>query len=196
VTKPVEIADIHAGGFSGPPAAGYPGGAHDPEESMAKCLLLSAALLLIAAAPPRDLPDPQRTPGAVNPAITQANIDATICSRHWSTRSIRPPEDYTYDLKRHQLRAWHYRDRRTRDYEEDHLISLELGGAPRNPRNLWPEPRKGHCGARAKDRLENVLKRAVCDGDITLRQARHAIATNWIAAYRAYVGPIRCSATR
>jgi hypothetical protein len=25
--------------------------------------------------------------------------------------------------------------------EEDHLIPLELGAAPRNPKNLWPEPR-------------------------------------------------------
>src|SRR5216683_2609243 len=24
-------------------------------------------------------------------------------------------------------------------YEEDHLVSLELGGHPRDPRNLWPE---------------------------------------------------------
>ena len=26
------------------------------------------------------------------------------------------------------------------DYQEDHLISLELGGNPTDPRNLWPEP--------------------------------------------------------
>jgi hypothetical protein len=26
-----------------------------------------------------------------------------------------------------------------KDYEEDHLISLELGGAPRDPKNLWPQ---------------------------------------------------------
>lgn len=163
---------------------------------MAKCLLLPAALLLIAAAPARDLPNPHRTPGATDPAITQANIDRTICSRHWSTSSLRPPEDYTYQLKRHQLRAWRYRDRRTRDYEEDHLISLELGGAPSSPRNLWPEPWKGRCGAHAKDRVENALHRKVCDGELSLRAAQEAIATNWIAAYRDYVGPIQCSETR
>jgi hypothetical protein len=27
-------------------------------------------------------------------------------------------------------------------YEYDHLVSLELGGAPNDPRNLWPEPGK------------------------------------------------------
>jgi hypothetical protein len=26
------------------------------------------------------------------------------------------------------------------NYEEDHFIPLELGGAPKNPKNLWPEP--------------------------------------------------------
>jgi hypothetical protein len=25
-------------------------------------------------------------------------------------------------------------------YEEDHLISIEDGGDPTDPRNLWPEP--------------------------------------------------------
>jgi len=31
------------------------------------------------------------TPGLVNPDITQANIDQTICNPQWSTKSIRPP---------------------------------------------------------------------------------------------------------
>lgn len=163
---------------------------------MAKRLLLPAALLLMAAARAPDLPNPHRTPGATDPAISQTDIDTTICSRHWSTRFIRPPENYTYDLKRHQLRAWHYRDRRTYDYEEDHLISLELGGAPSSPRNLWPEPWRGRCGAHAKDRVENALHRDVCDGDLTLRQAQQDIASNWIAAYRDYVGPLQCRARR
>lgn len=160
---------------------------------MLKHLLPAAALLLIAAAHAPDLPDPHRTPGAVDPAITQASIGKTICNHHWSTRYIRPPEDYTYKLKRYQLRAWHYRDRRTRDYEEDHLISLELGGAPSSPRNLWPEHWRGRCGAHTKDRVENALHRAVCEGRISLRQAQHDIASNWIEAYRRWVGPLECS---
>lgn len=68
-----------------------------------RLLLPAAALLLIAAAHAPDLPDPHRTPGATDSAITQANIGQTICNRHWSTRYIRPPEDYTCKLKRHQL---------------------------------------------------------------------------------------------
>ncbi|HUB14764.1 MAG TPA: hypothetical protein VMB34_22640 [Acetobacteraceae bacterium] len=157
-----------------------------------RLLLPVAALLLMAAARTPDLPNPDRTPGAIDPAISQSNIGETICNRDWSTRYIRPPEDYTYKLKRNQLDASDYRDRRARDYEEDHLISLELGGAPTNPRNLWPEHWRGACGAHTKDRVEDALHRAVCKGRITLRQAQWQIATNWIDAYRRWVGPLAC----
>jgi hypothetical protein len=45
------------------------------------------------------------------------------------------------------------------DYEEDHFIPLELGGAPKNPKNLWPEP---HSQSKLSDPLETQLKRKVC----------------------------------
>ncbi len=58
------------------------------------------------------------------------------------------------------------------DYEEDHLIPLELGGAPKNPKNLWPEP---HAQSKVSDPLETQLKRKVCSGLLTLKKARAAI---------------------
>ena len=61
--------------------------------------------------------------------------------------------------------------------EEDHLIPLELGGSPKSVRNLWPEYDGGHI-PNPKDKVENALKRAVCDGRVTLRAALHAIAVN------------------
>lgn len=136
------------------------------------------------------LPDPSRTPGVVNPAVTQANVGATICARGW-TRTVRPPEEYTYRLKRAQLRAWGYGDRLPRDYEEDHLIPLELGGSPTSPQNLWPEPWRGQWGAHVKDRLENFLHEQVCAGRMPLDQAQREIARDWIAAYRQYLGDPR-----
>ena len=57
-------------------------------------------------------------------------------------------------------------------YEEDHLIPLELGGAPRNPKNLWPDPRSQ---AKKSDPLETQLKRQVCRRQITLVRPRAAI---------------------
>jgi hypothetical protein len=64
------------------------------------------------------------------------------------------------------------------------MIPLELGGAPRDPRNLRPEPRYATGGYTAsnKDTVGNRLKREVCAGQITLATARHAIATDWRTA--------------
>ena len=56
---------------------------------------------------PADIyPDPVRTPGAANPQVTQQNIQDNICNRHWSTKQIRPPAEYTSKLKRKQLREY------------------------------------------------------------------------------------------
>ena len=72
-----------------------------------------------------------------------------------------------------------------RGYEYDHLVSLELGGAPNDARNLWPEP---GASPNVKDRLEDRLHTMVCHGTITLAAAQRAIAVDWLAAYRRYVG--------
>lgn len=138
-----------------------------------------------AQAPTR--PDPSRTSGAINPDVMQANIYETICVRSW-TQTVRPPEEYTYRLKRGQLREWGYQHQQTRDYEEDHLIPLELGGSPTSPQNLWPEPRTGPWNAHIKDRLENYLHEQVCTGRMPLEGAQREIAENWIGAYRRHIG--------
>jgi hypothetical protein len=94
-------------------------------------------------------------------------------------------------LKEQQLATGYayHGDTNTSDYEEDHLISLEIGGSPTSPLNLWPEPYNTPDGARVKDQIENKLNALVCDGSITLATAQHAIATNWYAAYLTYIGP-------
>ncbi len=107
------------------------------------------------------------TPGAVNPDVTQETIRETICRRGW-TRTVRPPTDYTNDLKRKQMAAYG-RTGGPSDYQEDHLISLELGGHPTDPRNLWPEP---YPRASDVDREENRLNEQICSGAITLAEGR------------------------
>lgn len=156
--------------------------------------LLSAWLIVagVAASPSWAQPlrpDPAVTPGAVNPAVTQANVQETICVRGW-TRTVRPPREFTGALKIQQIRTAGYADRRMRSYEEDHLIALELGGAPLDHRNLWPQPREAADGwtADRKDDLEHRLNQLVCAGELSLVAAQEAIATDWIAAYRTYVG--------
>ena len=72
-------------------------------------------------------------------------------------------------------------------YQEDHLIALSIGGAPEDERHLWPQPRKSGWTAAKKDRLEAVLHKMVCAREITLLEAQHAMATDWIAAWKKYV---------
>lgn len=72
------------------------------------------------------LPNPQLTPGALNPAVTQQTLEETICRPGGYTRSIRPPESYTYKIKVESIRQYGFTDRRLSDYELDHLISLAL----------------------------------------------------------------------
>jgi len=148
------------------------------------CLVTSISLA-------RDLPDPVRTPGATNPDVTQDTIHQTICVSKW-TDIIRPPTSYTNDLKRTQIKEYNYKDKNPASYEEDHLISLQLGGHPTDAQNLWPEPYNTRCGARIKDVVETRLKRMVCAGKISLANAQKAIATNWIAAYKTYVNGEGC----
>ena len=127
------------------------------------------------------LPDSACTPGAYNPDVTQSNIGSTICVSGW-TATVRPPTSYTNPLKAQGIIDYGYSDTSMADYEEDHLVPLELGGAPRDPNNLWPEPYYGSPTATSKDGVETKLKNAVCAGRITLSSARSAIKTNWTTA--------------
>jgi hypothetical protein len=134
-------------------------------------------------AAPFTLPDPRCTPGAVDRRVTQADIATTIC-RAGYTRTVRPPESVTAREKRVSMRAYGDHGSSHR-YEYDHLIPLELGGAPNDAHNLWPEPGGS---PNPKDRLENRLRREVCSGTLSLAAARREIARDWVAAYRRVLG--------
>ena len=107
------------------------------------------------------------SPGVLNPDVTQANINSTICVHGW-TKTIRPPTSYTNALKRKQMREYGVGGSLS-DYQEDHLISLELGGHPTDPRNLWPEP---YPRAAQVDGVENELNDMVCSGELSLDDAQ------------------------
>ncbi len=128
-----------------------------------------------------------QVPGSINPAITQDNIQTTICVPGFTGRpGYRPLSDYTTSLKIKQLKAYGNKDQKTGDYEEDHLISLELGGNPTDPNNLWPEPYTASIadgGAKTKDKVENYLHAQVCSGAITLQDAQIEVVTDWYTVY-------------
>jgi hypothetical protein len=122
--------------------------------------LLSAAFLL----PP--------VPGAVTLTTT-----GQLCVPGYAA-SIRPPASYTTALKLRQMARWLLPGKPS-DYEEDHLVPLSLGGAPRSELNLWPEPEEQ---ARLSDPLETRTHRRLCRGELTLRGARR-IVTGWKRRY-------------
>lgn len=100
------------------------------------------------------------------------------------TATVRPPVDVTEKIKREQMAAYGLQGQPLSGEELDHLVPLELGGAPLDIANLWPEPWTGEPNAHEKDAVENFLNREVCRGTMQLADAQHAIATNWLAVYR------------
>jgi hypothetical protein len=132
-------------------------------------LLLALALFSSHGSPSRGPyhADGIRTPGVLNPDVRQETIGSTICVRGW-TKTIRPPTSYTNALKMKQMREYGVGGSLS-GYQEDHLISLELGGHPTDPRNLWPEP---YPRASDVDSIENELNAKVCSGALTLAVAQ------------------------
>ena len=129
------------------------------------------------------LPDPACTPGAVDPRVSQANVGATICVAGY-TKTVRPPASVTNAIKRRAIPAYgSYDGPQLGNYELDHLISLELGGAPADEANLWPEAHGGGHGSEAKDAVENYLHKRVCAGQTSLADAQRMIATDWEKVY-------------
>jgi hypothetical protein len=134
----------------------------------AAALALVVYLLLPAHADaPVVVASPALTPGSLNPAVTQSTIGVTICVRGW-TATVRPPVSYTSALKLRQM-AEYGETGDPSSYQEDHLISLELGGNATDPRNLWPEP---YPRASDVDRIENELNAKVCSAELSLADAQ------------------------
>jgi hypothetical protein len=123
------------------------------------------------------VPDPSCTPGALNPAAV-ANPRGTICRAGYSER-IRPPESYTEPRKIKDMIRYASVGPPSA-YEEDHLVAIEDGGSPRDPRNLWPEYLYGNGGALVKDQAETRLHELICAGRITVTQATAVLEGDWL----------------
>jgi hypothetical protein len=167
-----------------------------------------------AKAGPVSLYPPSATvTGEANPDITQANIQDNICNKNWTTKTIRPPSSYTTALKKKQMAAWKLSGT-TADYEEDHLISLEIGGHPKSEANLWPELwtltiTGTDLGARAKDLVENYVHDEICFSvpnakwsptfkkypptvAVPLVAGQQILATDWYACYQKMLAKQPC----
>jgi hypothetical protein len=143
-------------------------------------LSLVGSVMTVTAAIAADpvVPDPKLTPGAV------VTTNTTIICQPGYSRSVR----HTSGQLKHQIYVEYGIDRNAGHYEIDHLVPLGIGGAD-NRENLWPESRDTQpWNAGVKDRLENYLHLEVCAGHIAVQDAQKAIAKDWVAAYRGYLG--------
>jgi hypothetical protein len=126
------------------------------------------------------LPDPAKTPGAINPAITQNNIDSTICIPAYVASLTASPS--TTASVAHRLVDRDYPGQSPSLYQVDQLVPLSLGGARDDTRNLWLQTWTGPQSAAQKDKVETFLNDMVCKGRISLTIAQRVIARNWVVA--------------
>ena len=158
-------------------------------------------------------PNPARTPGLTNSNVTQENLAQTICNPNFRTGPpLRPPTSVTDALKLTQMvdygdalsdpaKTCMLHSSNVACYEEDHLISLEDGGHPSDPRNLWPEAYFTRidgkpAGARQKDVVEGYVRNAICfhvagyvsngakaNISVTLQRGQQILTGDWYACY-------------
>jgi hypothetical protein len=133
------------------------------------------------------LPNAKLTPGKLNTKVRQANIKSTICRKSWVKKNS-PPASFLNTLEKRQIREYGYTDTDPEHYREDHLIPVDLGGAPRDEANLWPQPETAQmvdgssAGAAIKNDVEAFLHTQVCAGKMMLSEAQQLLQTDWVAA--------------
>jgi hypothetical protein len=145
---------------------------------MKRLLILGYFLICSVANASSQLPDPNLTPGVVDPETSIKKI----CTPHYTAMIRNVPES----LKKKVFDEYKI-DSTSDKFEIDHLISLELGGT-NDIKNLWPQSyTKQPYNAHIKDALEDRLHALVCKGKLNLSVAQKEISTDWISAYKKYV---------
>ncbi len=139
--------------------------------SLAIFALLATRCLAADVDPIR--PDPKLTPGAVMPGVTVASLQGYIDS----------PRRVSDKMKRQAFELYGVPWSRRDEFEVDHKIPRELGGAD-DIRNLWPQNYSGVYGAHVKDKYENWLHREVVAGRMSLKTSQQHANDDWIKAMR------------
>jgi hypothetical protein len=146
----------------------------------------------------RILPDLSKSPAALDPDVVRPGITVADICPHANTKAIRnvPKSEADavyaeYGMERFKgiCAALDPATRKPAGCEVDHICSLVLG-CSNSVKNLWIQPYAGTVwNAHVKDGLEVKLHALVCAGKVTLADAQHEISTDWITAYKKYIGP-------
>lgn len=127
--------------------------------------------------PKGELPDPNGTPGATNPDVTDATLQQTIGTPGW-TATVRPPVSYTNALKI-QVMAEYGLTGDPASFELDHLVPLCAGGNPVSQMNLWAQRRTGVNSAAVKDLTECAAQHAILSGAMSLADVQAGFMQDW-----------------
>src|SRR3990167_4715236 len=119
-------------------------------------------------------PDKECTPGSV---YEEATVEI-ICVPGYSA-TVRATKQ---SQKRKVYEMYNIPVEERKQYVLDHLISLQLGGRD-DVDNLFPQRREKKPNSRDKDRIENFLKRSVCKGEMTLKEAQETIREDWVEVF-------------
>lgn len=155
-------------------------------------LLFTAALVARAEDP--ILPNPKLTPGAVMPGVSVEQI----MTKGYANKLNGGVRHVPAKVKKQIFVEYFGRVPGMQGhYEIDHLISLELGGS-NDPKNLWPEsyyttPWNAHVKDKVEDRMaanvrHELQKHGHDAATALLAQYQREISTDWIGAYKKYVG--------
>lgn len=137
--------------------------------------------------------DAIETPGSFNAMVTQDNIRTTICVPGW-TKTIRPSSYYISKLKQGHLsgklgNGVYKSSVAAAMFDQDHRVSLGVGGDPKDPKNLWPQLWQGaKANAKDKDVIERAVQKLVCSGKLTLQEGREVFMGDyfeWWIDYKA-----------
>ncbi len=132
------------------------------------------------------LPNRSFTPGAVRSVAQQDVCRSEDNDPSWLISA---------SVEQRALQEYGIASSRAKEYQLDYLIPPALGGTA-DIQNVWPEPySEAEWNARAKDQLEDRLRQLVCQGKLSLPEAQHELATDWIAAYKKYFRSFRPTAS-
>lgn len=132
-------------------------------------------LSVIAATALAVLPNPELTPGEVT-----AEPISQICKVGTDDeRKKLSPSEKAQIFYRYGITAVSSSDC---GYQLDHLIPNGIGGAS-TEKNIWPQHLCGDWNAYDKDRLDRWARKEVCDGRMSLEDARNLFTTDWTQSY-------------